>query len=292
MKQIKTVILPVAGMGTRLLPLTKAVPKELMPVYDRPVLQLAIDEALDAGAERLVFITSPTKPAIREFLESDPALQQELLKKGKHDLADVLNETDVAQRAEVVVIDQENPKGLGHAISLAAPYVEDDAFGVILPDDCIIGTACLPEMVSAYQGGHMIAAQQVAPEDLSKYGIFDPIAASAGKLTQCHRFVEKPRADQATSTLAAVGRYVLASSVMDKLSDQTPGAGGEVQLTDAIVRDLPENRLWAFEFSGKRYDCGTQDGLLQAGQARRDVLAQPTTPVITAATVPANRAVA
>lgn len=275
--EISTVVLPVAGQGTRLLPLTKATPKELMPVFDRPVLQLAVDEAIEAGAQRLVVITHPNKPAIREFLTDSPELVQDLQDKGKTELAERLKASSVERSCEVVFVNQPEPLGLGHAVSLARPFVDEAAFGVILPDDCILGAGCLAEMAGAYSGGHMIAGMEVADKDVSKYGIFRPEAGSDGQLVRSSGLVEKPDAADAPSRLAAVGRYILSSSVFDRLETQDRGAGNEIQLTDAIDRDLADQSLYAFRFSGQRYDCGTQDGLLAAGSARQAAL-QPTQP--------------
>lgn len=278
MMDISTVVLPVAGQGTRLLPLTKATPKELMPVFDRPVLQLAVDEAIDAGARRLVVITHDSKPAIREFLTDSPDLVQDLQAKGKTALAETVKATSAERWCEVIFIDQPEPLGLGHAVGLAREYVDEASFGVILPDDCILGEGCLTEMAQAYRGGHMIAAMEVAESDVSKYGIFQPEGAATGQVVRSSGFVEKPAVEDAPSRLAAVGRYILSRTVFERLRSQNKGAGGEIQLTDAIGRDMADQPLHAFRFSGQRFDCGTQDGLLAAAQARQALLqdVQPT----------------
>ena len=269
---ISTVVLPVAGQGTRLLPLTKATPKELMPVFDRPVLQLAVDEAIDAGARRLVGITHESKPAIQEFLTESPSLVRDLRSKGKDDLAEVLDASTADRWCEVIFVEQPEPLGLGHAVGLARDYIDEAAFGVILPDDCILGDGCLTEMASAYRGGHMIAAMDVADKDVSKYGIFRPEAGETGPSVRSAGLIEKPDLADAPSNLAAVGRYILSRTIFDRLADQSPGAGNEIQLTDAIDRDLHDQPLYAFRFSGTRFDCGTKDGLLAAGQARQAAL--------------------
>lgn len=276
--EVNTVVLPVAGQGTRLLPLTKATPKELMPVYDRPVLQLAVDEAIDAGARRLVVITHESKPAIREFLTDSPDLCRDLEKKGKKDLVETLRASCADRWCEVIFVEQPKPFGLGHAVSLAAPYVTEPAFGVILPDDCILGEPCLTEMGRAYRGGHMIAAMEVEEARLSKYGIFQPVGDPNQQNIRASGIVEKPAIADAPSRLAAVGRYILSQTIFAQLSTQSTGAGGEIQLTDAIDRDLSDQPLYAYRFSGKRFDCGTQEGLLAAGQARHAMLQdiQPT----------------
>ena len=266
--EISTVVLPVAGQGTRLLPLTKATPKELMPVYDRPVLQFEVEEALAAGAQRLVVITHSSKPAITAFLSESRDLAADLRAKGKERLAETLSACCPGPRCEVIFVEQPEPLGLGHAVGLAREFVEEAHFGVILPDDCILGTPCLPEMARAYRGGHMIAAMRVPEVDVGKYGIFRPEGAGRGRSIRSAGLVEKPAAGQAPSTLAAVGRYILARSVFDRLASQEAGAGNEIQLTDAIDRDLADTTLHAYRFSGDRYDCGTKEGLLAAGQAR------------------------
>jgi UTP--glucose-1-phosphate uridylyltransferase len=266
---LDTVVFPVAGRGTRLLPLTKSVPKELLPVYDKPVLQFAVEEAIKAGAKRLVFVTHASKPAIGDYLQPDAALKDVLENGGKVELARALDEITLGSGVEVIFVEQDEPLGLGHAVLMAADHVRGDAFGVILPDDVILGQPCLPEMADAYSRGHMIAAMDVDREDVKKYGIFRPVtAASIGKIVQASELVEKPSPEVAPSQLAAVGRYILDSRIFDALRNLEPGAGGEYQLTDAIAADAPAFGLSGFRFSGARHDCGSHAGLLGAANAR------------------------
>ena len=269
MPALDTVVFPVAGRGTRLLPLTKSVPKELLPVYDKPILQFAVEEAIAAGAKRLVFITHPSKTAIGNYLTPDDELMSVLKSDGKAKLVRALDEITLGHDVEVILAEQEEPLGLGHAVLMAADHVRGGAFGVILPDDVILGTPCLPEMAEAYAGGHMIAAMDVVAEDVSKYGIFRPVAdANIGKTVRASALVEKPAVADAPSQLAAVGRYVLDAGIFDALRALEPGAGGEYQLTDAIAADAETLPLTGYRFSGQRFDCGSHEGLLMAANAR------------------------
>lgn len=270
--RIDTVVLPVAGKGTRLLPLTKAVPKELLPVYDKPVLQFAVEEALAAGAQNLVIITHDSKPAIREYFAPAGKMIDNLHQSGKSDLAAAMDAACIDDRINVVVIEQPEPLGLGHAVSLAERHVRRNPFGVILPDDCILGAPCLPSMADAYLNGNMIAAQEVPKEDVSKYGIFNPCGSTDSDVLPVSGLVEKPEVADAPSQLAAVGRYILDHSIFESLRKTTPGAGGEIQLTDAIAASLPAKALYAYRFAGTRFDCGTQDGLVAAAVARQEAL--------------------
>lgn len=269
MPVLDTVVFPVAGRGTRLLPLTKSVPKELLPVYDKPILQFAVEEAIEAGAKRLVFITHASKGAIGAYLQPDPALMDVLNDDGKTELARALDNITLGQDVEIVFVEQNEPLGLGHAVLMAAGHVRGDAFGVILPDDVILGRPCLPEMADAYNGGHMIAAMDVSEQDVKKYGIFRPVTDGVGgKIVKASELVEKPSPAEAPSQLAAVGRYILDTRIFDALRALTPGAGGEYQLTDAIAADAAELMLSGYRFSGSRHDCGSHDGLLSAANAR------------------------
>lgn len=269
MPSLNCVVLPVAGRGTRLLPMTKSVPKELLPVYDKPVLQFAIQEALAAGARRLVFVTHASKPAIADYLRRDKDLMDVLEEDGKAKLVRALDAVALGPDVEVVLVEQAEPLGLGHAVLMAADHAGDAPFGVILPDDVILGTPCLPEMLADHTGGHMIAAMEVAAGDVSKYGIFRPMAeASLGNLIRAEALVEKPQPEDAPSRLAAVGRYILDPCIFDALRKLSPGAGGEYQLTDAIAADAPRIGLTGRRFSGERFDCGSHDGLLAAANAR------------------------
>lgn len=275
---MKTVILLVAGKGTRLLPLTKATPKELLPVYDKPVIQFAIDEAVEAGAERLVVITHSDKPAITNYFKTDAQAIAALRQKNKNDLADVLNSAGASNQIEVIFVEQETALGLGHAILCAADFVLDGPVGIILPDDVILGAPCLAEMKDAYVSGHMVAAMSVKEADVPKYGIFDVVGPlDVGSPVSAKGMVEKPTIDEAPSCLAAVGRYILDDTIFQALRTIPRGAGGEYQLTDAITSSIAESGLTAFPFSGVRFDCGNHDGLLHAANARFDELGYLTT---------------
>lgn len=258
---MKTVILPVAGKGTRLLPLTKATPKELLPVYDKAVLQFALEEAIDAGVKRLVIVNHETKPSIYEYFKSD--------RSGSFGIPD-----DV----EVVFVEQPESLGLGHALLCAASVLLDGPVGVILPDDVILGKSCLKEMADSYECGHMVAAMEVPSEDVSKYGIFkfDTDQRNPNRITATG-MVEKPNPNDAPSTLAAVGRYILDPIVFETLKTVRRGAGGEYQLTDAIAADIERIGLSAKPFSGMRFDCGNRDGLLAAAVAREKSLSSSAT---------------
>ena len=270
--KIRTIVIPAAGQGTRLLPATKVTPKELMTVYDRPVLQYAIDEAANAGAERVVIIIHPSKEAIRQYLTHDQKYIRDLEARGKHELGRTLEQLTPPKQMEIVFAYQHEPLGLGHAISCAADFVLPGPIGIILPDDVIFDAFCMGEMARNYTGGHMVAAMEVAPEDTCNYGIFRLAGPSVGRCVAVSGMIEKPALGQAPSRLAAVGRYILDPVVLSSLKSTKRGAGGEIQLTDAIAYDADTVALSAFRFTGTRYDCGTHDGLLEAAFARQSMV--------------------
>ncbi|MGB3408760.1 MAG: UTP--glucose-1-phosphate uridylyltransferase [Jannaschia sp.] len=264
MDHLDTVIFPVAGLGTRMLPATKATPKELLPVYDTPLLQFAIDEALAAGARRIVLVSHPDKPAIEAYLRHDKALEKNLAEAGKDDLLAAVEASTLPDGIELYIVMQEEQLGLGHAVLCGAAHAGEGPVGVILPDDLILGEPCLAEMTAAYDPVSMkslVAAQTVAPHQVSRYGIFDCDESLDAPALPSSRFVEKPEPAEAPSRLAAVGRYILDPMIFDVLRGTDKGAGGEIQLTDAIAR---LGGLHAFRFSGTRYDCGNKDGLVDA----------------------------
>lgn len=271
-QHIRSVIIPAAGQGTRLLPATKVTPKELLNIYDRPALQFAIDEAIDLGVERIVVVTHPDKPGIRNYLTPDRVYIKDLQACGKGLLGAALSEIEVPDRIEIVFVDQLRPLGLGHAILCAKGLTLPGQFGVILPDDVILGASCLTEMAEAYTQGHMIAAMEVRRDQTNAYGIFRIAGLPVGRSVPVSGMVEKPISGQAPSQLAAVGRYILDPGIFDTLQHITRGAGGEIQLTDAIARDADHLPLTAFQFSGTRYDCGCHDGLLDAAVARQSAV--------------------
>lgn len=268
-KKIRSVVIPAAGRGTRLLPATKTTPKELLNVYDRPVIQFAIDEAVNLGADRIIVVLHPDKRGIREYLAPANGLATFLRESGKVSLAQSLEDLDVPARVEIVFAEQSEPLGLGHAVLCAKESVLPGPFAVILPDDLIFGPPCLTEMAARYTQGHMIAAMEVSAAETSSYGIFTLAGLSIGRSVPVLGMVEKPSAGLAPSRLAAVGRYILEPTIFDTLAQGIPGAGGEIQLTDALERDSGRLPLTAYKFSGVRYDCGAHDGLMDASLAQQ-----------------------
>ena len=266
-EQVRTAIFPVAGLGTRFLPATKATPKELLPVLDTPLIQFAIDEAQEAGIERMIFVSHPSKSAIERHVLDDAELRAKLKERGKAAIADDLAEASLCPRSDDVVFTmQEEPLGLGHAIAGAKDFVLPGAVAVLLPDDLILHQNCLQEMISAYSdtpAGHLVATMTVPQDDTKKYGILN-VTKEDGPLLSASGMVEKPDPAKAPSREAVVGRYVLDASIFDDLVRQTPGAGGEIQLTDAITAGTPRVGLAGFRFSGTRFDCGSKAGMFDA----------------------------
>jgi UTP--glucose-1-phosphate uridylyltransferase len=265
---VRTAIFPVAGLGSRFLPATKATPKELLPVIDTPLIQYAIDDAKAAGIERLVFVSHPSKAAIERHVMDDAALRAELQARGKGGLAAALAETALrAPEDDVVFTFQQEPLGLGHAVLCARDHVLPGPVAVLLPDDLILGEpGCLTELIDAYAiagAGHLVATMEVAPQETGKYGILDTDVRQ-GRLFRARGMVEKPNSKDAPSRHAVVGRYVLDASIFDDLAAQEPGAGGEIQLTDAIAKGVDRIGLAGFAFSGTRFDCGSKAGMLRA----------------------------
>ena len=265
---VRTAIFPVAGLGSRFLPATKATPKELLPVIDTPLIQYAIDEAKAAGIERMVFVSHPSKAAIERHVMDDAALRAELRARGKTRLAAELAETALrAPEDDVVFTLQDEPLGLGHAVLCARDHVLPGPVAVILPDDLILGDpGCLTEMIGAYAragAGHLVATMEVPRAETGKYGILDPETVE-GRLCRARGMVEKPAPEHAPSRQAVVGRYILDASIFDDLARQSPGAGGEIQLTDAIAKGVGRVGLAGFAFSGTRFDCGSKAGMLRA----------------------------
>jgi UTP--glucose-1-phosphate uridylyltransferase len=265
-KAVKTVVFPVAGRGTRFLPITKASPKEMLPIVDKPLIQYAVDEALSAGADTLVFITGSSKRAIEDHFDSNPELEAVLQAQGKQDLLDTLHGI-LPSWASCVYIRQPAPLGLGHAVLCARPVVGDAPFMVHLADDLIDAPVpCLKQMteVFAAYGCSVLGVQNVPKQDTDKYGIVTLESKIAPRIGKISHIVEKPKPDKAASTLAVVGRYLLTASIFDDLAKIGKGAGGEIQLTDGIAQLMKRESVYAFEFEGKRYDCGSKLGYLQA----------------------------
>lgn len=265
-RKVTKAIFPVAGLGTRFLPATKSVPKEIMTLVDRPLIQYAIDEARAAGIKEFIFVTSRGKSALEDYFDHAPDLESSLRKSGKTELLDILKSTSMDSGA-IAYIRQHRPLGLGHAVWCARRLVGNEPFAVILPDDVIAAEKpCLQQMVEAYAetGGSMVATMEVAPEKTSSYGVLD-ISGESGSVVNVRGMVEKPPAAEAPSNLAVIGRYILSPKIMQNLNQIEKGAGGEVQLTDAIARELTEGRdVYGYRFQGQRFDCGSKAGYLQA----------------------------
>jgi UTP--glucose-1-phosphate uridylyltransferase len=263
---VKAVVFPVAGRGTRFLPVTKASPKEMLPIVDKPLIQYAVDEALSAGADTLIFITGSSKRAIEDHFDSNPELEAVLQAQGKQDLLDTLRGI-LPSWASCVYIRQPAPLGLGHAVLCARPVVGNAPFMVHLADDLIDAkTPCLKQMVEVFERHQVsvLGVQNVPKQDTDKYGIVTLEKSIAPRVGKMSHIVEKPKPDKAASTLAVVGRYLLTGSIFEDLAKIGKGAGGEIQLTDGIARLMQRESIYSFEFEGKRYDCGSKLGYLQA----------------------------
>ncbi len=265
--KVTKAIFPVAGLGTRFLPATKSIPKEIMTLVDRPLIQYAIDEAREAGITDFIFVTARGKSALEDYFDSNPELEKTLFSKGKTDLLKQLRDTDMESGA-IAYIRQREALGLGHAVWCARRLIApNEPFAVLLPDDVIAGqVGCLKQMVEAYQevGGNMVATMEVAPEQISSYGVIDPIESN-GRIVTAKGMVEKPNAEAAPSNLAVIGRYILRPEIFDALKGQSAGAGGEVQLTDAICAQVGSGTpVTGYRFKGDRFDCGSKAGYLQA----------------------------
>jgi UTP--glucose-1-phosphate uridylyltransferase len=265
MKRVTKAVFPVAGLGTRFLPATKASPKEMLPVVDKPLIQYAAEEAIAAGIDELIFVTGRNKRSIEDHFDKAYELEAELKADGKKDLLDIVQNI-LPNKASCVYIRQPEALGLGHAVLCARQIVGDDPFAVILADDLISGApGALKQMVDLYNQHQcsVIGVQNVAPEETRSYGIVKA-KASGDRIYTMEGIVEKPSPDKAPSTLAVVGRYILTPRIFSLLEQIQPGAGGEIQLTDGIAALLAHEKVLAYEFVGKRYDCGSKFGYLQA----------------------------
>lgn len=265
MTAVRTAVLPVAGLGTRFLPASKATPKVLLPILDRPLLQYAVDEVLAAGIESIVIVTGRGQSAIEDYFDMNFELEMKLSDHGRHDLLASLQELR-PDAGRVAYVRQIQPLGLGHAVWCARELIGDDPFAVLLPDELIVGDPPpLRTMVERHAdlGGNVVLVDEVDPADTHKYGIITPDGTSSGA-TRVTSIVEKPHPDDAASNLAVVGRYILEPGVMDLLGSVEPGAGGEIQLTDAIKASIADTPLHAVTVDGERYDCGSKEGFLAA----------------------------
>ena len=265
-KPIKKAVFPVAGLGTRFLPATKAIPKELLPIVDRPLIQYAVDEAREAGIEQMIFVTGRGKTAIVEHFDIAYELETTMGERGK-DMG-VLEPTR-ATPGDIITVRQQVPLGLGHAIWCARAIVGDEPFAIFLPDELMIGkkggTGCMKQMVDAYEqvGGNLISVLEVPHEEVSSYGVIDP-GAEYGALTEVTGLVEKPPVAEAPSNKIISGRYILQPEVMRTLENQEKGAGGEIQLTDAMAKMIGNQPFHAVTFDGRRFDCGSKAGFVEA----------------------------
>ncbi len=265
-RKVTKAVFPVAGLGTRFLPATKAVPKEIMTLVDRPLIQYAIDEARAAGIKEFIFVTSRGKNALEDYFDHAPDLESSLRKKGKTELLETLKSTNMDSGA-IAYIRQHKALGLGHAVWCARRLIANEPFAVILPDDVIAAEKpCLQQMVEAYEetGGCMVAAMEVPPEKASSYGMLD-VREDMGNMVSVNGMVEKPEPKDSPSNLAVIGRYILTPDVLRNLNRLKSGSGGEIQLTDAIADEINEERnVYGYRFRGQRFDCGSKAGFLQA----------------------------
>jgi UTP--glucose-1-phosphate uridylyltransferase len=281
-KPVRKAIFPVAGLGTRLLPATKSIPKEMVTIVDRPLIQYAVDEAREAGIEQLIFVTGRGKSPLVDYFDHAFELEATMEAKGKS--LDVLTPSN-ARFGEIVTVRQQRPLGLGHAVWCARHIVGDEPFAVLLPDELMYARPnCLAQMVEAYHrvGGNVVAALEVPDSETDKYGVIDP-GASDGALTEIRGLVEKPAPGTAPSNLMLPGRYILQPEVMRELDAQETGAGGEIQLTDAMAKLIGRQPFHGYRFEGARYDCGNAAGFVIANVAmalvREDIAAQVRTAI-------------
>lgn len=264
MKIIKAVF-PVAGLGTRFLPATKANPKEMMPIVDKPLIQYAVEEAVGAGIRELIFVTNSSKRAIEDHFDSNFELETNLLDRGKHELLEIVRDI-LPTGVSCAYVRQKSPQGLGHAVLCAKQLIMNQPFAVLLADDLIDGgnKSCLRQMVESFnqRQSSIVAVEKITSADTKKYGVVDP--SSSDLLTQIRGIVEKPDPEKAPSNLGVVGRYILTPQIFNFLENAAQGAGGEIQLTDAIAHLLEKEKVYALQFEGKRYDCGNKLGYLEA----------------------------
>jgi UTP--glucose-1-phosphate uridylyltransferase len=275
MQQVRKAIFPVGGLGTRFLPATKALPKEMLTVVDKPLIQYAVEEAADAGIEEFIFVTGRNKSAIEDHFDHSVELEATLAAKGKKQALDMVQQM-MRNPGSVIYVRQQEPAGLGHAVWCARHLAQSEPVAVLLADDLILGTGCLGEMLSAYNDGNMVAVMDVPQNETASYGIVTP-GADDGRIVEVNGLVEKPSPKDAPSNIAVVGRYIIEPGVFTHLDRQEQGAGGEIQLTDSLARQIGEVPFSGLRFSGERFDCGSKIGFLQANIAfalQRDELGQ------------------
>ncbi len=274
--KIRKAIFPVGGLGTRFLPATKALPKEMLPVVDKPLIQYAVEEAAAAGVEEFIFVTGRNKSAIEDHFDHSTELESALLVKGKDSALQTVQGM-MKPPGSVSYVRQQEPAGLGHAVWCARNLIGSEPVAVLLADDLILGESALKEMCEAWNGGNMVATMRVELERTSSYGIVTPGEIN-GNLIEVIGLVEKPNPEDAPSAIAIVGRYIIQPSVFKTLSTQSKGAGGEIQLTDALSSEIGKTPFFGYQFSGTRFDCGSKLGFLQANLAyafQRDDLKEP-----------------
>lgn len=266
MREVKKAIFPVAGLGTRFLPATKAMPKEMLPIVDKPLIQYAVEEAYEAGITDMIFITGRYKRAIEDHFDKAPLLEQELIEKGKTEILEAVRAI-APMNVSFIYIRQPEPLGLGHAVLCAQPVIGDEPFAVLLPDDLVdserstIGQ--LIDVRTQMGGGSVLAVQNVPQSQTNKYGIVG-VDDTQAQSSIVREMVEKPAPDVAPSNLAVIGRYVLEPEIFEKLKQVQKGVGGEIQLTDAIASQLDLGNTYAHRFQGRRFDCGSKEGFLEA----------------------------
>lgn len=262
---IKKAIFPVGGLGTRFLPATKAMPKEMLPVVDKPLIQYAVEEAVAAGIEQFIFVTGRNKTAIEDHFDHSTELEAVLIEKDKANALELVRRM-LREPGSVSYVRQQEPAGLGHAVWCARHLVGTEPVAVLLADDLILGAPAMAEMTSAYTGGNMVALMDIPASDTGAYGIITP-GSKQGNLTEITGIVEKPSPDKAPSSKAVVGRYILEPKIFDELGKGRRGAGGEIQLTDALAARIGHAPFHGLNFSGERFDCGSKIGFLKANIA-------------------------
>jgi UTP--glucose-1-phosphate uridylyltransferase len=268
-RRLRKAVLPVAGLGTRVLPGTKTTPKELLNVVDRPILSYIVEEAREAGIEHIVFVTGRSKGAIEDYFDHQIELEAQLLAKGKTDILEMMN-AELASAGEMSFTRQMQPKGLGHAVWCARDIIGDEPFAVILPDVIVDGQpGALKQLAEVYAevGGNVIGVEQVPESETHKYGIVDPIEGRDGNRIRMKGMIEKPPRGEAPSNLSISGRYILQPEIFDILETQPRGAGGEIQLTDGMARLMSDQLFTAVQYAGVTHDCGDKIGLLRANVA-------------------------
>lgn len=265
-KQIKKAVIPAAGLGTRFLPATKAMPKEMLPIVDIPTIQYIIQEAVDSGIEEIIIITNANKSAIENHFDKSYELEDRLKESNKLELLEMVQK--ISNMVNVHYVRQKEPKGLGHAILHAKAFVGDEPFAVLLGDDVVVNETnpALKQLIDAYNQKHasIVGVQEVAEDDVSKYGVVSPANHQHGRLQKLQGMVEKPKKEDAPSHLAVLGRYILTPEIFEVLENQEAGVGGEIQLTDAICRLMDMQTVYAYDFEGVRYDVGDKFGFVKA----------------------------